>query len=519
MQTSSSSGLFRQVFGACCAILAFVLLPAAAHAQFFPFFDFQPRRAPQQQFRFGPLFGPPARVQQEAPRVDFSRAPSPKKSDATPATKIVVMGDSMADWLAYGLEEAFSETPEIGIVRKHRTTSGLLRYESRSETTWAQVAREVIAAEKPAFVLMMLGLNDRAAIRERQAAAAGSKRGPSAGSTEQAPEAQAERPSEDKPNDPQAADPDDAESPAAAPEPARGATTALEFRSERWVAAYTRRVSDTMAALKSAGVPVIWVGLPPLRGTRSASDMQFLNQIYKSAAERADVTFVDVWDAFTDESGKFSLRGPDYEGQTRQLRTTDGVHFTRAGARTLAHFVEREIRRLMGNRSVPVALPAPETETPGPSASLTPGAPPPRPLVGPVLPLTLTSGGHEELAGGTGAHAPSADAVAIGVLTRGEPLTPPAGRADDFTWPRAAMIETRPGADPVIATPAEAAPATPAVVRRPAAVSRAAGAESPSRSRAAAQDQRSASQADRVPRPPAPLGGLFSGGGLFGLFR
>ena len=28
----------------------------------------------------------------------------------------------MADWLAYGLEDAFADAPEIGIVRKNRTT-------------------------------------------------------------------------------------------------------------------------------------------------------------------------------------------------------------------------------------------------------------------------------------------------------------------------------------------------------------------------------------------------------------
>ena len=35
----------------------------------------------------------------------------------------------MADWLAYGLEEAFADTPEIGVVRKNRPYSGLIRYE------------------------------------------------------------------------------------------------------------------------------------------------------------------------------------------------------------------------------------------------------------------------------------------------------------------------------------------------------------------------------------------------------
>ena len=30
------------------------------------------------------------------------------------------MGDAMADWLAYGLEDAFSDAPEIAIVRKNK---------------------------------------------------------------------------------------------------------------------------------------------------------------------------------------------------------------------------------------------------------------------------------------------------------------------------------------------------------------------------------------------------------------
>src|SRR6185437_15894777 len=84
-----------------------------------------------------------------------------------PTTTILVFGDSMADWLAYGLEDALSDTPEIGVIRKDRTYSGLVRYDSRNDQDWASVAREAIAADKPNFVVMMLGLNDRQSIRER----------------------------------------------------------------------------------------------------------------------------------------------------------------------------------------------------------------------------------------------------------------------------------------------------------------------------------------------------------------
>ena len=79
---------------------------------------------------------------------------------ATPTAapvKIVVMGDANADWLAYGLEDAFSENTDIGIVRRHRTESGLIRYDQRRDTEWPQAAREIIAAEKPRYIIMMVG--------------------------------------------------------------------------------------------------------------------------------------------------------------------------------------------------------------------------------------------------------------------------------------------------------------------------------------------------------------------------
>src|SRR5687767_1730390 len=96
---------------------------------------------------FGSLFGgggggnyyyqPRSREYSGESSGDYSRAPSAKKSDTTPTTNVMVMGDSMADWLAYGLEEAFADAPEIGIQRRHKTYSGLLRYEARTDLDWS----------------------------------------------------------------------------------------------------------------------------------------------------------------------------------------------------------------------------------------------------------------------------------------------------------------------------------------------------------------------------------------------
>src|SRR5437763_3385410 len=60
--------------------------------------------------------GPPPRHGRQAPpavREDFSKAPSPEKRNTVPERRILVLGDAMADWLAYGLEDVYDDQPEM----------------------------------------------------------------------------------------------------------------------------------------------------------------------------------------------------------------------------------------------------------------------------------------------------------------------------------------------------------------------------------------------------------------------
>ena len=78
-----------------------------------------------------------------------------------------MLGDAMADWLAYGLEDAYAEQPEMGVIRKHKTVSGLIRYQPKGDPAdWAAAAKGILATEKADAIVVMLGLDDRAAIRE-----------------------------------------------------------------------------------------------------------------------------------------------------------------------------------------------------------------------------------------------------------------------------------------------------------------------------------------------------------------
>jgi hypothetical protein len=200
-----------------------------------------------------------------------------------------------------------------------------------------------------------------------------------------------------------------------------------EFHSEKWELAYIKRIDATIAALKSAGVPVIWVGLASQRSTKSSEDSSYLNELYRGRAEKAGIIHADIWDGFVDEAGRYSAQGPDYEGQIRRLRTGDGVYFTKFGARKLAHYVEREVQRIVGNKGLPVASipvdPAPQV----PKAK--PSAPAERPAAGPVVPLTVTRVAPEELLGGV-VVAPPTDTTVTRTITKGEPVAAQRGRAD-----------------------------------------------------------------------------------------
>jgi uncharacterized protein len=438
------------------AIALLIGIAGPASAQFFNFGGPQ-RPAPRSNgggWFGGDFFAPFQQQAPQAPRQDFSRAPAPAKRDTQPERNVLVLGDAMADWLAYGLEDAYTEQPDMGVIRKHKTVSGLIKYQPKGDPAdWAAAARGILATEKPDAIVVMLGLNDRAAIREpvtekksdkkddkdKKDARAKKDDKPDAKPTDAKakPEGEAAAKPDDKPVDTELS-PDDAadnDTPSIiAPEKsARSPNGLYEFRDERWVELYTRKIEEMIGVLKSKGVPVLWVGLPAVRGPKGTADMLFLDALYRDAAGKAGITYVDVWDGFVDEAGRFLQKGPDFEGQIRQLRSYDGVFFTKPGARKLAHYVEREITRLLASRSGPIALP---TEPATPDSNAEPGKPPPRPLAGPILPLVASSVGTDQLLGGPGTRPAAVDALAARTLVKGEPLAAPAGRADDFAWPR-----------------------------------------------------------------------------------
>ena len=133
----------------------------------------------------------------------------------------------------------------------------------------------------------------------------------------------------------------------------------LKIGTEEWRDAYGVRVETFIKKLRGANIATYWVGLPVMRSPGQSSDAEQLNDVFREKAFVNGAKYIDTWDGFVDESGRFSAYGPDMSGQTKRLRADDGLHFTMRGYLKLAHFVEKELRKDLklarDERNIPLA--------------------------------------------------------------------------------------------------------------------------------------------------------------------
>ena len=367
--------------------------------------------APAEEGGFGGFFqqlfgGPPAKPPEAAaakPRKkvrDFvpataTRAPgTPGGAAVQPTFFIDVLGDSLASLTAGGLTEAFADKPEIAVADKSHDASGLVRADYFD---WPKAAHDLATGKDHIdFVVVMVGINDLQAMRD-------------------------------------------------------GADN-VDPLSDRWKSAYAARIDAVLSPFQAARIPIAWVGMPPMRTDRFNADIVKLNEVDRAEVEKQGVKYIDIWDAFADQNGQYDASGPNVDGQIVKLRGPDGIHFTKAGGRKVAPFLEAEIRRVFDKdrpQSETADLPPDIEQAAGDinaqirremGAPEEPGAPatlePPKPLAGPILSLTgrpLSPGGA--LASREPNPPGETDLVAR-VLRQGEPADPRSGRADDFSWPR-----------------------------------------------------------------------------------
>ena len=133
----------------------------------------------------------------------------------------------------------------------------------------------------------------------------------------------------------------------------------LKVGTEEWREAYGARVEKFIKKLRAANVAVYWVGLPVMRAPGQSANAEKLNDVFREKAFVNGAKFIDTWDGFADEQGRYSAYGPDMSGKSKRLRANDGKHFTMRGNVKLAHFVEKELRKDINlaktERNIPLA--------------------------------------------------------------------------------------------------------------------------------------------------------------------
>ncbi len=206
------------------------------------------------------------------------------------ARKILVVGDFMAKALADGLKTAFQQSPGVAVVHQTNGSSGLVRDDYYD---WPAKLPSMLDRIEPSVAIIMVGSNDRQQMRR------GRKR--------------------------------------------------IPVRTDAWISEYTERVDEMARAVRSRDIPLVWVGAPAYKSASMSADILAINGIVRNVVGDVQGEFVDIWDGFVDEQGKFIYTGSDIKGQQVRLRTSDGIRMTRAGRRKLAFYVEKSVRRLLGD--------------------------------------------------------------------------------------------------------------------------------------------------------------------------
>ncbi|KQS89701.1 MULTISPECIES: DUF459 domain-containing protein [unclassified Rhizobium] len=300
------------------------------------------------------------------------------------AKKVLVVGDFVAASLGDGLQTAFETTPGIVIETRANGSSGLVRDDYFN---WPESLPAYIGEVKPSVIIVSLGANER-----QQMSINGSKE---------------------------------------------------KFRTDAWLAEYTKRVGAFAVLARKDNIPLLWVGMPPFQSSSMMADMVTFNGIFRAEAEKVGGNFIDIWDGFVDEGGKFVMTGSDINGQQVRLRGSDGINLTKAGKRKLAFYVEKDIRKLLGDAA------ASGQDVPGADGlkDLVVTAPLANEDIIQTQPISLDDpdlDGGTALLGGTTALAGNGKSPRDKLVEKGEVAAAPAGRVDDFRLAKPETVISNP---------------------------------------------------------------------------
>jgi hypothetical protein len=252
------------------------------------------------------------RQQQQQPRQQRRAEPAPPPPPPKPqvekaenATRLAVFGDSLANDLSKALERFYAEDPNLVVVNEGVDSSGFVRTDFFN---WSSAIDEEISKNSFDLAVVIIGINDRQELT------------------------------------------------------VNGET--YEPLTDEWNAAYQARITEFLGKLRAARKPVIWVGLPPMAKSQYSAAISQISNIQRLASFSGGAEFLEIYERFLGEDGKYSSYGPDVNGQNAQMRKDDGIHFTSAGADKLAFYLSQPIKTFYrGGSGVSIAVADPLSGT------------------------------------------------------------------------------------------------------------------------------------------------------------
>jgi uncharacterized protein len=200
--------------------------------------------------------------------------------------RVVVMGDSLADGMYSGLYRVMKDDPRLTFVKKTKVNTAIVRADRYD---WNEAAQQITEEEQYDVAVVVFGANELQSIRENG--------------------------------------------------------KAYHFRQPGWVERFGRRIDNIVSTLKAENIATYWVGLPITRKDRFQEDYAYVNGLFREAAERNGIRYVEMWNAFADANGEFTPFGPNLQGEEILLRADDGVHFTPEGYDKYASVVADMLRK------------------------------------------------------------------------------------------------------------------------------------------------------------------------------
>jgi hypothetical protein len=123
-----------------------------------------------------------------------------------------------------------------------------------------------------------------------------------------------------------------------------GARTA--WGAPNWTDWYRGLIDEFLDSAVASNAGVLLIGLPIVRDTAENADLQGKNKMFAEAVARigaAHVQYIEPWRLKAEGADAFASYGPDRNGRTVQIRTSDGEHFTVAGEDLVAGYLYPKI--------------------------------------------------------------------------------------------------------------------------------------------------------------------------------